>query len=176
MSINTLTSTDIDASLDERIIAITYGQLSLLIKKATSEATEPLLRRVQSLEDRLDRVETLEGVNPAITAIGARLKLQEMRTDDIFDALEDIDNAVAKLQGVNATIKPGTKTAERIEQLAAILKNAGGTRSFKALQRDLNLKPNQFSALVSKLDKRRFSVMINPKAHDEKILRLRAFT
>lgn len=170
MSINKLDFQDKSVSVGSpELVLLTCDQLRDIIEKAT----EPLLRRIQDLEDR---AETQEDVNPAITAISARLKLQEMRTDDIFDALDDIDNAVAKLQGVNSTIKPGTKTAERIEQLAAILKNAGGTRSFKALQRDLNLKPNQFSALVSKLDKRRFSVMINPKAHDEKILRLRAFT
>jgi hypothetical protein len=70
----------------------------------------------------------------------------------------------------------GTKTAARIDRIRAILKARGGTTTFKELRREMELKPNQFSALVAKLDKRTFQVLINPRARDEKALRLRAFT
>ena len=70
----------------------------------------------------------------------------------------------------------GQKTLARITKIRSILKKRGGTAPFKDLRHELGLKPNQFSALVAKLDKRSFQILTNPRARDEKSLRLRAFT
>jgi len=139
---------------------------------------EALLARIEALEEWRDREEVkVEAAipSPDLPAMKARVGLLDMRVDDAFEAISEIDQVIARISRSEVR-EPGQKSAQRIARIELVLKDRGGTASFKTLRRELSLKPNQFSMLVSKLDKRRFVVGVNPRAKDEKFLRLRAFT
>jgi len=160
-------------------ISLTSDQLKEIIREAVEEATQPLRDQIEELQAWRDRKETREEIavpSPEIAAVRAKTGLLEMRVDDAFEAISEIDQAIAKLRGAVDPPKQGTKTAQRIAKIETILKASGGSRSFKTLRQDLSLSSSQFSQLIAKIDKRRFIVAVNPRARDEKALRLRAFT
>jgi hypothetical protein len=155
----------------------------------TKAEYEALLARIAELEEWRDGIEArteVEKKEPPkeetapsrdeISAVKAKTGILEMRMDDAFEAIEEHDAALAKLQRIESLPKPGSKSAARIERIESYLKAHGGTASFKSLKRELSLSDSQFSQLIAKIDKRRFIVMIVPQARDEKALRLRAFT
>lgn len=157
---------------DEQLLTMTISQLQGLIR----EATGPILQELQDLRDEVAQLkEDREKDHQKVVA----LEIQQDRDFEEFaDKINEHSTAINTIwKAVKTTPVPtGKKTTARIDRLKSILKARGGTVSFKELRRELGLKPNQFSALVAKLDKRVFQVITNSRAKDEKALRLRAFT
>jgi len=145
------------------------------------EGEEAIKSRISAVQDLQPTITHLAERNAANEALIEDLRRQQEQDHErvLVEVAQDRQR-LAALEGrpaqVEAPPAPGTKTAARIEKLKQILKERGGVSSFKALRRDLGLKPNQFTALVNKLDKRVFIVTVNHRARDEKLLRLRAFT
>jgi hypothetical protein len=192
-SINSFASGKADfVQPSEQLITLTYGQLQDLVQETIERATTPLESRIESLErkvgsgegreDALDghkRQDNLHHIVQLLQAENGALKRElEAFQEHVAQERAFDRQRIVRLESRPAPTTPmaGTKTAARIDRIRAILKARGGTVSFKELQRELELKPNQFSALVARLDKRTFQVLINPLARDEKALRLRAFT
>jgi hypothetical protein len=146
----------------EEIFVLTSSQLRQII----AEAIKPLNSKIEGLEGTI--TELTRKVSDLETTQDTQAENQLIQLRLIGQLREATAAPVAPVAG--------SKTLGRIEKIRAILKARGGTASFKELRRELGLKPNQFSALVAKLDKRIFQVLINPRARDEKALRLRAFT
>jgi len=188
-ALNSFASSEATAPPSEEIFVLSASQLQDLVAQAIERATAPLAARIEVLEQKVRG----RGNGPEIgweqasqDATGSHTSsaqvVQNLREElGAFQEITARERAydrqrIAALERRPAPTAPGTKTAARIEKISAVLKLRGGAASFKELQRELGLKPNQFSALVAKLDKRTFQVLINPRARDEKALRLRAFT
>ena len=183
---------------EEPVFILTSGQLEAIILQAIKRATAPLIGRLENLEREVRGRGAEGGEEPThhlpeahkghdlILQVVQHLQEENSALKNELEAFQEhvaqeraFDRQrIVRLESRPAPTTPmaGTKTAARIDRIRATLKARSGTVSFKELRRELGLKPNQFSALVAKLDKRMFQVLINPRARDEKALRLRAFT
>lgn len=160
------------------VFAVSPLQLSALIQQAVREAIEPLLDRVSSLEEKIDR---LEEENAAM-----RLKLASIETieeQDVTRIFTDIAydrQRLARLEsGPHATPAPtprGDTTIARIAKVKDYLKARGGGATFHEVERLLDIKPNQMTALVSQLDKRSFEIFTRAGDGRQRVLRLKSFT
>jgi len=190
MSIDSIRATSISAfpvSHEEPVFVLTGSQLREIIASAVTEATTQLEARVEALEacHNDTPVTQKRPENPGQVVGDLEGKIQQLQSELEHNFEVTLTEVARDRQRLTALEEarvdappapPGSKTAARIERLKQILKDRGGMSSFKALRRDLELKPNQFTALVNKLDKRVFIVTVNHRARDEKLLRLRAFT
>jgi hypothetical protein len=166
------------------------GKLSEIL-----EAQAQKIRALESiLEAQAEKLETLErleelyhGRPPAQEewlllreAYQKREEAQKGLPSRVFGLEEDLLSLEQKVQSLKGKEgeKPqalgGKKTETRIEEVKGILKASGGSRTFQELERSLGLSPQQFTYLVSHLDKRVFEISRRPRTkRGEKILSLR---
>ena len=151
-----------EVSPEEPIFVLTGSQLQEIITNAIQEATEPIL---QDLQDIRQEVQYLKDAKPGITSL---------RVDDCFEAIEQIDEHLARIDRAKTTAPPrGEKTLARINKIDTILKARGPT-TLKELGRTLKISSREMSRILSKLDKRRFELHSRPGDDREKVLRLKA--
>jgi hypothetical protein len=115
------------------------------------------------LSEILMRLSALEEENKALR--------EEIALERAYDR-----QRLARLENPIVSPSPpleGTKTADRIEEMVAILKRQQGRAAFSDLKEELKLSDSQFSKLIKKLDMRRFDVQRHPHNGKEKILVLR---
>ena len=150
-----------DVSPSEPIFALTGSQLQEIIKQAIQEATEPIL---QDLQDIRQEVQYLKDATPGITSL---------RVDDCFEAIEQIDEHLARIDRTKTTTPPrGEKTLARIAEIDSILKTRGPT-TLKELERILGIDQATMTRLLGKIDKRRYEIHSRPGDEREKVLRLK---
>lgn len=147
----------------DQIITGTVGELLDIVTKEIAEATEPILQDLQELRQE---VQNIKDAKPGITAL---------RVDDAFEAIEQIDEHLARIDCTRTTVSPqGSKTIARITKLKEILKARRVGITFQEAERLLGIKPNQMTRLVSQLDKRSFEIFARAGKNRQKIIRLKA--
>jgi hypothetical protein len=104
--------------------------------------------------------------------------LCQNKTDDLLKLLAYIDKRIENSIKNQAESRPapassGKVTEQRAKEVERLLKAANGSLSFKILRSKMSLKANQFSRVISSLDKRRFEVTSRPGALKEKVLRIK---
>jgi hypothetical protein len=150
-----------DVSPEEPIFVLTGSQLQEIITRAIQETTAPIL---QDLQDIRQEIQYLKDTKPGITSL---------RVDDAFEAIEQIDEHLARIDRMRITTPPrGEKTLARIDKIDEILKARGAT-SMKELERFLKISPKEMNRILSKLDMRRYEVHTRPGDDREKVLRLK---
>lgn len=155
----------------DQLVTLTYSQLLELITKALEQSKEPLEIEIENLKSQASCHEM------EIQILKSRLQGFTEIQDNCSERIGDHANAINKLwQTIQApSIPRGRKTIARIEDLKKILKGHGGSQTFEALQKALDLTPSQFSKLVGLLDKRCFEVSRRPGSkRGEKVLHLRS--
>ena len=162
-----------------------------LLLKAQAQEIQALKSILEAQSERLETLEKLEeiyhGKSPAPEerpmlreVYQKKRKTQEdlpSRVWSIEEDLQSLEQEVQSLKGKEEE-KPqahgGRKTEARIKEVKRILKASGGSRTFKELERSLGLSPQQFTYLVSHLDKRVFEISRRPgTTRGEKVLSLR---
>jgi DNA-binding transcriptional MerR regulator len=159
-NINTLLPSEQQGNVQpsEPVFVLSSTQLQGAIQKATM----PLL---QDLKDLRQEVQRLKDAKPGITSL---------RVDDAFEAIEQIDQHLARIDQVRLTAPPqGSKTLARITKIDEILKTRGST-TLKELERILKIRPQEMSRIIARLDKRRYEIFLRDGDEREKVLRLRA--
>jgi cell division septum initiation protein DivIVA len=159
-------------SLDSSLPPVTVGRLQDFLNQAVAEATEPLKAEIKDLTDEMQdlrqEVQYLKDTKPGITSL---------RVDDAFEAIEQIDEHLAKIDRTRTATPPqGSKTAARITKLKTALKARSGGMTFKEAEKLLGIERNQMTKLVSQLDKRSFEIFARAGNKREKIIRLKSFT
>ena len=159
-------------SLDTSLPPVTAGRLQDFLTLAVAEATEPLKAEIKDLKDEVQslrqEVQYIKDTKPGITAL---------RVDDAFEAIEQIDEHLVKIDRARTTAPPqGSKSVARIVKLKTALKARGGGMTFKEAEKLLGIKRNQMTKLVSQLDKRSFEIFTRAGNKREKIIRLKSFT
>jgi DNA-binding transcriptional regulator YiaG len=157
---------------EDTLITLTYGQLRDLITQAVEKAVQPLQDRLESLES------TATGQGEEIAALRLEMAAQKtdyesmnlLRCDDFVIASRRITALQERLDGPSQGI--GKTSKKRIEEVDKILRaSPNGAAPFKLIRQKLGLAPNQFSRLISSLDKRKYQVTSHPSRAKEKILR-----
>lgn len=163
-----------------------------------SEILEAQAQKIRALESILqaqaERLETLEklkelyhGKPPAQEEWSILREVYQRREEALAslptrvwsmeEDLQSLEQEVQSLKGNEGEKPPaqgGKKTEARITEVKGILKASGGSRTFRELERSLGLSPQQFTYLVSHLDKRVFEISRRPGTkRGEKILSLR---
>ena len=182
-------------ALEERQEALPEAQIGQekLLKVIEAQSLE--IRAVKSiLQAQAERLETLErleelyhGKPPAPEEAPLLREVYQRREEaqaslpsrvwSMEEDLQSLEQEVQSLRGREGE-KPqaqgGRKTEARIKEMKAILKASGGSRTFQELERSLGLSPQQFTYLVSHLDKRVFEISRRPGTkRGEKVLSLR---
>ena len=152
---------------------------------------EAQAQKIRTLTERLETLEKLEelyhGQAPAQEeapllreVYQKRKEAQESLPSRVFGLEEDLQSLELEVQSLRGKEeeKPqaqgGRKTEARVKEVKTILKASGGSRTFQELERSLGLSPQQFTYLVSHLDKRAFEVSRRPGTkRGEKVLSLR---
>ena len=156
------------SSTEEAVFVLTTSELKAIISAAVTEAVKTALERVSDLEADVSTLTT---------------EIVELRTSsaaEIERVCVDIATDRRRLcqleqQPKIPTPAPlGDKTAARTEKLKEFLKSRGGGATFQEVERLLNIRPNQMTALVSQLDKRRFEVFARSGDKRQRIIRLKA--
>jgi len=143
-------------SLDP-IFVLTANQLRDIV----TEAIEPLKAEIQDLRQEVQR---LKDTKPGITSL---------RVDDAFEAIEQIDEHLAKIDRTRTTTPPqGSKTIARITKIDEILKAKGST-TLKELERILKIRPQEMSRILGRLDKRRYEIFVRNGDEREKVIKLK---
>jgi hypothetical protein len=182
-------------ALEERQEALPEAQIGqeklLEILEAQALEIQALKTILQAQAERLETLEKLEelyhGKPPAQEE---RLILREVyqrreeaqaslpsRVWSMEEDLQSLEQEVQSLREREEEKPPaqgGKKTEARIKEVKRILKASGGSRTFQELERSLDLSPQQFTYLVSHLDKRIFEINRRPGTkRGEKVLSLR---
>jgi uncharacterized coiled-coil protein SlyX len=158
-----------DVQPSESIFVLSSGQLREIISQAIVEATEPLVERIEALENRAARQQEDLATLSTTETQDYRANYQDIR--EIFAAIEELDGKIAKTTPTTATPR-GEKTLARIAKIDGILKARGPT-TLKELERILSVDRATMTRLLSKLDKRRYEVHSRPGDEREKVLRLK---
>jgi chromosome segregation ATPase len=158
---------------------------------ANNDSQKSLFLELQHLkEERLQllaRIKVLEELNHDFTSRHGDMQAVDSAFDEETSALSDLPDRILELsedvrqikQKINAMEENrlksrGKRMMYRIEKLEELLKDYGGSQTFKRLQIDLGLSPSQFTRIVSCLDKRIFKVERCPGAQrGEKMLILK---
>ena len=94
--------------------------------------------------------------------------------EEDLQSLEQEVQSLKRKEGEKPQSQGGRKTEARVKEVKRILKASGGSRTFQELEKSLGLSPQQFTYLVSHLDKRAFEISRRPGTkRGEKILSLR---
>lgn len=160
------TKADVSPS-EEQIYVLTASQLKAIISAAVTEALKPALERVSDLEADLSALKA-EIVD---VRASSESEIERVCEDIAFDR-----RRLCQLEQQPRIPTPaplGDKTAARTEKLEEFLKARGGGATFQEVERLLNIRPNQMTALVSQLDKRRFEVFARSGDKRQRIIRLK---
>jgi chromosome segregation ATPase len=177
--------------LAEGVLSL-QGELQQLKEDRISQDQEikALNHKLECLTERQETLERLEelyhGKPPAKEdtellrdVFQKREEAQKSLPSRVFGLEEDIGTLEKVVHGLkkedpDVQRPTGKKTDARIDQIKHILKTSGGSRTFQELQRNLGLSPQQFTYLVSHLDKRIFEINRRPGTkRGEKVLSLR---
>ena len=190
-----LISQTVAQALEERQEALPetqIGQEKLLeVLEAQALEIQALNRKLEAQTERLETLEKLEelyhGKPPALEERPILREVYQRREEaqaslpsrvwSMEEDLQSLEQEVQSLRGREGE-KPqaqgGRKTEARIKEVKTILKASGGSRTFQELERSLGLSPQQFTYLVSHLDKRTFEISRRPGTkRGEKVLSLR---
>ena len=190
-----LISQTVAQALEEKQEALPEAQIGQekLLKVIEAQALEKqaLNRKLEAQAERLETLEKLEelyhGKPPAQEdrpilreVFQRREEAQKSLPSRVFGLEEDLQSLEQEVQSLRGKEgeKPqeqgGRKTEARIKEVKTILKASGGSRTFQELERKLGLSPQQFTYLVSHLDKRVFEISRRPGTkRGEKVLSLR---
>ena len=182
-------------ALEERQEALPEAQIGqeklLQVVEAQALEIQALKSILQAQTERLETLERLEELyhgkppaqeeRPILREAFQRQKEAQAslpsRVWSMEEDLQSLEQEVQSLRGKEEE-KPqaqgGRKTEARIKEVKRILKASGGSRTFQELKRSLGLSPQQFTYLVSHLDKRTFEISRRPGTkRGEKVLSLR---
>jgi hypothetical protein len=181
--------------LEKRLQALPEGQICLGKLLEILETQAQKIRALESiLQAQAERLETLERLEelyhgkPPVQEERPLLREVYQKREEAQKGLPSrvwgIENDLGKLEqevqslrgkeGERHLAQGGRKTEARIKEVNKILKASGGSRTFRELERSLGLSPQQFTYLVSHLDKRVFEISRRPGTkRGEKILSLR---
>ena len=166
------------------------GQEKLLpIVETQAQEIQALKTILQAQAERLETLERLEelyhGKPPAQEERPILREVYQRREEaqaslpsrvwSMEEDLQSLEKEVQSLRGKEGEKPQGRrKTEARIKEVKTILKASGGSRTFQELERALGLSPQQFTYLVSHLDKRAFEISRRPGTkRGEKVLSLR---
>lgn len=181
--------------LEERQEALPEAQIGqeklFRIVEAQALEIKALQAKLEAQAERLETLERLEelyhGKAPAQEERSILREVYQRREEaqtslpsrvwSMEEDLQSLEQEVQSLKGKEGE-KPqaqgGRKTEARIKKVKTILKASGGSRTFQELERSLGLSPQQFTYLVSHLDKRVFEISRRPGTkRGEKVLGLR---
>ena len=160
-----------NAPPEDPIFVLTAGQLQEII----SRAIQPLQEELSELRATVaSQAEELAALKATVTSQGnkldnARDRLLTVEVDQDF-IRSDLLKLCAKAD--QSAVVIGKTSEERIAEIDKILKaSPNGAAPFKLIRDKLGLAPNQFSRLISSLDKRKYQVTPHPSRPKEKILR-----
>jgi DNA-binding Lrp family transcriptional regulator len=150
------------ASLEDPGIRALLGFSTDPEAKAEDKAVEAELSHSEELRTEIQK---LREENQELRVRIAALEFAQ-------DELEEYIKAI--LVGTSNLSAPprGAKTIARIAKIDEILKARGST-SLKELGRVLDIRPQEMSRLVARLDKRRYEIFPRAGKKSEKVLRLR---
>jgi hypothetical protein len=190
-----LISHTVAQALEERQEALPEAQIGqeklLQVVESQAQEIQALNSILQAQAERLETLERLEefyhGKPPAQEerpilreVYQRRREAQEALPGRVYDLGEDLQSLEQEVQslrgkeGEKPQAQGGRKTEARIKEVKGILKASGGSRTFQELERSLGLSPQQFTYLVSHLDKRVFEISRRPGTkRGEKVLSLR---
>ena len=126
-----------------------------------------------------DRIEELhkEIVDIRETQIVDRKCVKELEVDlrEAQDLIDQHAEAINKVWQASKKVRvaTGKKSTARIEQLKEILK--AGPKSYKELERLLDISPKEMNRLVSMMDSRSYEIFFRRGDNRQKVLRLRAW-
>ena len=146
-----------EADVPPSIFVLTAGQLQEIITRA-----------IQPLQDRIESLESI------VASQGDKLSIVKDRVVDVEVEQDFIRSDLLKLcaKADQNTAAIGKTSEKRIAEIDKILKaSPNGAAPFKLIRDKLGLAPNQFSRLISSLDKRKYQVTPHPSRPKEKILR-----
>jgi len=148
---------------DDPIFVLTSSQLRSLMVEAVGKAIQPLQDRIESLES------IVASQGDKLSIVKDRVVDVEVEQDFIRSDLMKIANQINQRA---TTAAAGKTAAKRTAEIDKILKaSPNGAAPFKLIRDKLGLAPNQFSRLISSLDKRKYQVTPHPSRPKEKILR-----
>ena len=190
-----LISQTVAQALEERQEALPEVQIGqekfLKVIEAQALEIQALNRKLEAQSERLETLEKLEelyhGKPPALEerpilreVYQRREEVQASLPSRVWSMEEDLQSLEQEVQslrgreGEKPQAQGGRKTEARIKEVKTILKASGGSRTFQELERSLGLSSQQFTYLVSHLDKRTFEISRRPGTkRGEKILSLR---
>jgi hypothetical protein len=166
------------------------GKLFQIVEAQALEI-KALQVKLEAQNERLETLEKLEELyhgkppaqedRPILREVYQRREeAQKSLPSRVFGLEEDLQSLEQEVQslrekeGERLQTQGGRKTEARIKEVKTILKASGGTRTFQELERSLGLSPQQFTYLVSHLDKRVFEISRRPGTkRGEKVLGLR---
>lgn len=182
-------------ALEERQEALPEAQIGQeklhLAVEAQAQEIQALKSILQTQVERLETLEKLEELyhgkppapeeRPILREVYQRREeAQKGLPSRVFGLEEDLQSLEQEVQSLRgkerekSLAQGGRKTEARIKELKKILKASGGSRTFGELERSLGLSPQQFTYLVSHLDKRVFEISRRPGTKKgEKVLSLR---
>ncbi len=155
---------------EESVFVLTSNQL----QEVVSRAIQPLHDRIESLESMVASQDS-EIVALKTTVAEQKADYESMnllRCEDFIRVSQRVNALQKRLEGPGQNI--GKTSEKRITEIDKILKSTNGSASFKLLREKLGIKPNQFSRLITSLDKRKYVTTTNPMKPKEKILRIKA--
>jgi DNA repair ATPase RecN len=190
-----LISQTVAQALEERQEALPEAQIGqeklLQVIEAQAMEIQALNRKLEAQTERLETLEDLQelyhGKPPAQEERPIRREVYQRREEaqaslpsrvwSMEEDLQSLEQEVQSLRGKEGErlqAQGGRKTEARIKEVKTILKASGGSRTFQELERSLGLSPQQFTYLVSHLDKRVFEISRRPGTkRGEKVLSLR---
>lgn len=190
-----LISQTVAQALEERQEALPEAQIGqeklFQIVEAQALEIQALNRKLEAQAERLETLEKLEelyhGKPPAPEERPILREVYQRREEaqaslpsrvwSMEEDLQSLEQEVQSLRGKEGErlqAQGGRKTEARIKEVRTILKASGGSRTFQELERSLGLSPQQFTYLVSHLDKRTFEIIRRPGTkRGEKVLSLR---
>ena len=188
-----LISQAIAQALEKRQEALPEAQIGqeklFQIVEAQALEIKALQAKLETQNERLETLEKLEelyhGKPPAQDerpilreAFQRQKEAQASLPSRVWSMEEDLQSLELEVQYLRGKegekAQGGRKTEARIKEVKGILKASGGSRTFQELERSLGLSPQQFTYLVSHLDKRVFEISRRPGTkRGEKVLGLR---
>jgi len=138
-----------------------------------------LMDRIDGLERRIERrLEEASAKNEHEDTIAFNGEMNSSfalsaKLSELDEKINQLTQKIVEIEDKNAKIQ-GKKTSLRISKIEDILKESGGSQSFKQLQSDLGLSPSQFTYLLRRLDTRYIEVKRCPGSQrGEKMLILK---
>jgi len=147
---------------EEPVFILTSSQLQDLIARATQGLQDEVRQLQATVARQGEKIAALE----ATTDKQAENELFQLR---LINSLRE----VVQKPTVPTPPPKGEKTLARIAKLKDFLKTRGSGATFQECERLLGIKPNQMSALITKLDKRSFEVFTRVGDGRQRVIRLK---